>query len=121
MNFTVLTYVLYTITTVSITMWVARTLRTNGQVFLNDIFKGESELAKSVNQLLVVGFYLVNIGYAIYTMRVLGVVDNVELMLMRLSSRVGFIILVLGGMHFFNLFVLFQLRKKAKQEAYHLD
>jgi hypothetical protein len=96
-----------------LTVWVARTLFTNGRIFLVDIFHGNEILADSVNKLLVVGFYLINIGYAVYTLRILSEINSVQVVIERLSLKIGAIILILGAMHFFNLFVFFKLRRKA--------
>lgn len=115
MNYTILAYAIYMPVTVVLTVWVARTLFTNGRLFLVDIFHGNEPLADSVNKLLVVGFYLVNIGYAVYTLQILEQVVTVQGVIERLSLKIGAIILILGGMHFFNLFVFFKLRSKAKQ------
>ncbi len=115
-NYIIPTYITYLIVTTCLTIWVARTLFKNGKVFLIDIFHGNKELADSVNNLLLVGFYLINIGYAVYTLQVSTAIINPQDMIEALSVKVGFIILLLGGMHFFNLFVFFNLRKKATRE-----
>jgi hypothetical protein len=117
MNFVILSYALYIPITVVLTIWVARALFTNGRVFLVDIFHGNELLADSVNKLLLVGFYLINIGYAVYTMRIFETIDNTQTLIETLSLKLGAIILILGGMHFFNLFVFFKLRKRAKEVA----
>jgi len=114
MDYTVLAYSTYLVLTVSLTMWVAHTLFKNGQVFLIEIFGGQEELASSVNRLLVVGFYLINIGYAVFTLEGMGSVSNTVEVMKALSRSVGSIILILGGMHFLNLFIFFELRKRAK-------
>ncbi|GAB2828259.1 hypothetical protein [Ferruginibacter profundus] len=116
MNYIIITYCLYLTITIALTMWVARTLFKNGKVFLVDIFHGNKELADSVNNLLLVGFYLVNIGYAVYTLQVTSSITNFQEVIEKLSVKVGFIILILGAMHFFNLYIFFTLRKKATME-----
>jgi hypothetical protein len=115
MNYTILSYALYMPLTIGLTIWVARTLFTNGRVFLVDIFHGNELLADSVNKLLVVGFYLINIGYAVYTLQIFGEINNVQVVIEKLSVKLGAIILILGGIHFFNLFVFFKLRRRAKE------
>lgn len=112
MNYILITYTAYLIITISITIWVAKTLFKNGKVFLLDIFHGNKEIAESVNNLLLVGFYLINIGYAIYTLRVYNAVINSREVIEILSIKIGLIILILGCMHFFNLFIFYKLRKK---------
>ena len=56
-------YVAYLFISIALTVWVARTLVKNGRVFLVDSFLGNESLADSVNHLLAVGFYLINVGY----------------------------------------------------------
>ncbi len=117
MNYIIITYCFYLVITIALTVWVARTLFKNGKVFLIDIFHGNKELADSVNNLLLVGFYLINIGYAVYTLQVTSSVSNFQEVIEKLSLKIGLIILILGAMHFFNLYIFFTLRKKATQEA----
>lgn len=69
MNYTIITYVLYLVITIALTIWVARTLFKNVKVFIIDIFHGNKVLADRVNNLLLV-FYLINIGYALYTLHI---------------------------------------------------
>ena len=116
MNYHLLTYLLYLVLTVAVTVWVARTLFANGQVFLYDIFKGNEALAKSVNKLLQVGFYLVNLGYAVYTMKIMRGILTATDMAEELSQKIGFIILILGAWHLINIWVLFKLRRRALEE-----
>jgi hypothetical protein len=116
MNYIILTYIVYLITTIILTVWVSKTLFKNGKIFLVEIFHGHRELADSVNKLLLVGFYLINIGYAVYTLQVADEIANYREVIEQLSVKVGWIILILGGMHFFNLFVFFKLRHRAQTE-----
>ncbi|MEQ9229240.1 MAG: hypothetical protein RIF46_01055 [Cyclobacteriaceae bacterium] len=113
MNYTILTYGLYLPISVALTVWVARALFRNGRVFLVDIFGGNSELADSVNKLLIVGFYLINFGYAVFTLKIFGTIPDVQVVIEQLSFKIGAIILILGAMHFLNLFVFFRLRRKS--------
>ena len=112
MNYNVVSYAVYLVITICLTIWVARTLLKNGRIFLVDIFSGNQELANSVNNLLQVGFYLINIGYTLSVLTIYEKLFDIQVMLEVLSVKVGTIILILGGMHFFNLFVLFKLRSK---------
>ena len=114
MNYTILTYSMYLPVTIMLTIWVAKTLFNNGRVLLLEIFHQDVTLADSVNKLLLVGFYLVNIGYAVYTLKIWHTIESAQEIIEILSVKVGWIILVLGAMHFFNLFVLFTLRRKAQ-------
>jgi len=98
---------------VALTVWVARTLHRNGRVFLVDCFRGNTEMADSVNHLLVVGFYLINIGYVALALKYGNRAGNPATALETLSTKIGLVLLVLGVMHFFNLYVFTKMRKRA--------
>ena len=107
-------YVAYLALTVPITLWVGSTLRRNGRVFLLDVFDGDEELASAVNHLLVVGFYLVNLGYVSIALKTSDPVVDAQTALEALSVKVGTVVLVLGVLHLANLFVLNKLRRRAQ-------
>ena len=107
------TYLSYLVLSVSLTIWVAKTLHKNGRIFLVDAFRGNEALADSINHLLVVGFYLINIGYVSLALKEGLVPVDLQGVLETLSRKVGIVLLVLGGMHFFNLLVFSRMRKRA--------
>jgi hypothetical protein len=106
----VVSYLVYLLISVTLTVWVARTLHKRGAIFLVDAFQGNAELAASVNHLLVVGFYLINIGFVTLALKSNATVTSSRAAIEMLSDKLGFILLVLGGMHFFNLFVFSRIR-----------
>lgn len=113
MNYIVGTYLLYLVISVSLTVWVARTLHKNGRLFLVDAFHGNEPLADSINHLLVVGFYLINIGYVTLALKYGDKAADLQQLVEALSTKVGAVLLILGGMHFFNLYVFSKMRKRA--------
>lgn len=117
MNYYILTYAVYLLASILLTVWVARVLFKNGRIFLIDIFHGNAPLADSVNRLLVVGFYLVNIGYMSLVLKEIRLISGTQEVVEVLSYKLGSIILILGGMHFFNLTVFFKLRNRAQLQA----
>lgn len=113
MNPTVLTYALYLAIALPLTVWVARNLFNNGRLFLVDCFHGNEPLADSVNRLLVVGFYLINFGFVTLYLKLTEEVVAARGVFEALSTKLGVVLLVLGGMHFFNLLVFTRMRKRA--------
>ncbi len=105
-------YLIYLFISVALTIWVARTLHRNGRVFIVAAFRGNETMADSVNHLLVVGFYLINIGFITTALRYGEKPATLEAMLEFLSSKLGVVLLVLGAMHFFNIFNLDKMRRK---------
>jgi hypothetical protein len=112
MNHTVTAYLIYLPVSVAMTIWVARTLHKNGRVFLVQAFRGKEDMADSVNHLLVVGFYLINVGFIAAALRYGEKPRDVQEMIEFLSTKLGIVLLVLGAMHFFNLFNFDKMRKK---------
>src|SRR5216684_234643 len=112
---TVWTYLAYLGISVALTIWVARTLHKNGRIFLVDSFLGNQPMADSVNHLLVVGFYLVNIGFVSLALKYGDKAVDAQTSLEILSSKVGLVLVVLGVMHFTNIYVFTQLRRRATQ------
>src|SRR5881398_653831 len=111
--YTVYSYIVYLIVSVMLTIWVARTLHHRGRIFLIDAFHGNERLATSVNHLLVVGFYLINIGYVTLALKYGDKPNSLQQAIEFLSTKVGLVLLVLGAMHFLNLRVFSNMRKRA--------
>jgi hypothetical protein len=109
------TYVLYLLVSLGLTVWVARTLSRNGRRFLVATFQGEADLADSVNHLLVVGFYLVNLGFITLALKAGLHPANAAEVFELLSTKVGVVLLVLGGMHFGNLYLFQRLYRRSKR------
>ena len=106
-------YAAYLTISISLTVWVARTLMKNGRVFLIDTFLENEALADSVNHLLVVGFYLINAGYVTMALKYGTKPTDLPEAIETLSTKVGLVLFVLGAMHFFNLYVFSRLRRRA--------
>lgn len=112
MNTSLTIYTAYFLVSLGMTIWVARTLHKNGRLFLVEAFSGNQQMADSVNHLLLVGFYLINLGFVLLFLRIgtkpTDIVEGVEY----ISTKLGIVILVLGGMHFFNMFNFSKMRKR---------
>lgn len=117
MNLTVITYLLYLAIALPLTGWVARALHRHGQVFLNDVFNGDERLAHAVNQLLVIGFYLINLGYVALFMKASGGVATTTGLMEVLSAKIGGVALVLGVVHFANVWAFNAFRRRAVLRA----
>ncbi|WP_039922632.1 hypothetical protein [Amycolatopsis decaplanina] len=113
----VVAYALYLAITVPLTVLVARTLSRHGKTFLEDVFQDEQALAHSVNQLLVVGFYLVSLGFVTLFLTSDDIVLDARDVFEMLSVKVGTVALVLGVMHVGNVLVFNGIRRKHLNHA----
>ena len=107
-----LTYAIYLVISAAVTIWVARTLHRRGRVFLLESFHGNETLADSVNDLLVVGFYLINFGYVTFALRYGAKPTDLTESIEFLSAKIGFVLLILGGLHFGNLILFSRLGRR---------
>ena len=108
-------YSAYLVITIAVTIWVARTLHHGGRPFLIEAFHGNKDLADSVNRLLVVGFYLINLGWVALSLSTTEKVDTVREAIEIVSEKIGVILIVLGAMHFLNLFIFQRLRRNGQE------
>ena len=111
--FLVPVYVTYAVIALGLTVGLARVLFRSGAVFLEDVFKDTPKMADAVNRLLVVGFYLLNLGYAALIMKAYGAntaVDAAEV----LAWKLGALLISLGAMHFFTMYLFFRIRRRSQ-------
>ena len=105
-------YALYLLISLGMTVWVAHTLHNHGEVFLVECFGHNERLARSTNDLLVVGFYLINIGWILLTLEYGTEPATWTDVIKFVSSKVGLAVVVLGGMHFFNMHAIARFGRK---------
>lgn len=114
MNYLIWTYVLYTIAAVGLTGILARTLFKNGEVFLADVFAENPAMARAINHLLVIGFYMLNLGYAFLLFRVSGA-DTALAATEQLVTKLGLLLVSLGVIHFVNMFVFWRIKRSGDE------
>jgi hypothetical protein len=110
----IVVYGIYIVIATALTAWLARTLFRSGVAFLHDVFVDRPELADAVNRLLVVGFYMLNLGYALYILRAARGLDVFEAVQF-LVNRLAVLLVTLAGMHFVNVFVFWRIRARREQ------
>ncbi|OQR62365.1 hypothetical protein B6E66_19895 [Streptomyces maremycinicus] len=116
MDRTVIAYVVYLVVSIGLTVWVARTLSRNGRIFLADVLQGNEKLADAVNHLLVVGFYLLNLGFVALYLSGDDTIEDTRGIFEALSTKLGVVLLVLGAMHLSNVYVLNRIRRRGVME-----
>lgn len=102
-------YLVYAVVAVGLVMYLARTLRRNGGEFLVDVFD-QPRLADAVNQLLVIGFYLLNLGYAFVLFQLQPSYESHIEAFNQLTLKIGVLLLSLGIIHLLNMAVFWRIR-----------
>ncbi len=113
-------YVIYLPIALTLTVLVARNLFKNAKVFMRDIFHGREEIAMATNRLFEIGFYLMNVGFALLILEISKYHDfnTTQVLIETLASKIGGFSIYLGVVLFLNLFMFFRGRKKSKTIAY---
>ena len=110
------TYLLYITISLGLTFWVGRTLNKNGHIFLMENYEGKEALVLAINNMLLVGFYMINIGFICYSLKIAGVGPGTYAQVIEfLSVKVGLIAILLGMMHFGLMFAFQQYSNAQKK------
>ncbi|MEO9952699.1 hypothetical protein [Nonlabens sp.] len=112
----VIGYFIYLPIILTLTFFVSRTLFKNGKIFMLDIFHGREDIANSTNKLFEVGFYLLNIGFGLWMLKISssGFNETYQNLIEILSTKIGGFSIYLGVMLFFNMMLFFRGRKRSK-------
>lgn len=107
-------YIIYLPISIGLTTLVSQHLFKNSKIFMLDIFHQKEEIAMATNKLFKIGFYLLNIGFALRIIKIYNLVDYKDLV-ETLSSKIGGFSIYLGIVMI--LFILFFLKgRKASKE-----
>ena len=117
MNYLIWTHVAYGLAAVALTAVLARTLFRHGALFLESVFEDNARMANAVNRLLVTGFYMLNMGYALLIFRTNDEVEAVAIT-ENLISRLGLLLVSLGVIHFVNMAVFFRIRRGGERAQF---
>ena len=109
MNYNIIAYLIYTPVIAVITIQVGWMFYKNGEVFLFSLIPNNTPLVKNINNLLLIGYYLVNLGYAIFSISQWDQILTLNQLLQTLSNNIGGIMLILAILHYNNIFWLKRL------------
>jgi hypothetical protein len=115
MNYNIFSYLIYGCITIFIIYWVGNLFHTNGRIFILGLFHQNESLADSTNDLLLLAYYLFNIGYVIIQFSFWEKITSFEAIITSVSMKTGFLILILAVSHYFNLLLIYFLSKRKFQ------
>jgi hypothetical protein len=116
-QFVLVAYYVYLPVTILLTLYVAHVLFKQGRIFMLDIFRGRAEIADATNHLFKVGFYLLNIGFALMMMETSYDIITAQELVEVLSNKIGWFSVYLGIMLFLNLYLFFRGKRKSAQQT----
>ena len=116
LNYNIIAYIIYLAATLFVILRVGDTLYRSGKPFLLMCLNGNAALSASINRILLMGYYLINTGYAIITLRIWEKVSSMTEIAGVLSYKLGLIVLMLGAMHLINVSCLLAIRGRITKE-----
>lgn len=116
MNYNIFSYIIYLAIVLFVILRVGHTLYRNGRPFVIMCLDGNVAVADAVNKILLVGYYLINMGYAVITLRIWEKITSMMDALETLSYKIGFLVLLLGVMHFINVGALLWRRSRITRQ-----
>lgn len=119
MNYNILSYAIYAVITIYIIVWVGKMFHRNGRIFILSLFKNQTEMADTTNNLLLVAYYLFNIGYTIVQLSYWKHIPDIASTLSSVGQKSGILILMLAALHYNNMFIIYLLSKN-KMKSIHL-
>jgi NO-binding membrane sensor protein with MHYT domain len=114
-NYNLISYLIYLPTTFYITVIVGWILYKKGIVFLNDAFNSNIELASILNKFLLLGYYLLNLGYAAVSIHIFSEIYSFSQLIEELSKRIGLLMIGLAIMHYFNMYTFSHFNKQIQK------
>ncbi len=96
-------YTLYLAVVIILVFWVGKRLHRDGEVWINHLFFAHP-MAIRLNNLLLLGYYLVNIGYSIFTLTNW---NYAEFPLLEAARKIGVILLILSWLHYQNIIAIY--------------
>lgn len=117
MTYQIWTYIMYTAAAFGLITVLARTLFQNGSVFLADVFADKPGMAKATNQLLVIGFFMLNLGYAFLIFQTNRADDGLEA-LENLITKLGLLLVSFGIIHFVNMAAFWRIKRSGERHIH---
>ncbi|HLV45480.1 MAG TPA: hypothetical protein VKY32_00405 [Flavobacterium sp.] len=115
MNYNILSYSIYALITCYVIIWVGKLFHRNGRIFILSLFQNREDLTNNTNNLLLIAYYLFNIGYAILQFSYWETIKNVSTMISSIATKTGILILILAALHYNNMFIIYLLSNKNKK------
>ncbi|MCF6408073.1 hypothetical protein L3C95_34615 [Chitinophaga filiformis] len=109
-----LAYIIYLFITYLITVRVGFIFYRNGRIFILDLLKNDVALTDAINRILLVGYYLVNLGYATLMISTWETILSWTELLVSITVMTGKIVLTLAIMHYCNMLVIYLMSKRNK-------
>jgi len=115
MNLNLIAYALFLTLVIFIIIVVGKICYKNGNVFVAALLPGHEDVCIRINKLLLMGYYLLNIGYTTMTLISWQTINNLPQLVELITYRSAIMICLLAVMHYFNIFMITKYVQKLIQ------
>ncbi len=112
-----LTYILYILLSSSIVILVGNWCYKNGKVYILSYFLEDINFGNGINNLLRIAYYLLNLGLAIWSLHSMKEIHNSVEVILEISSRLSYILLIITALHFINIYMVYLIHKHFKHQS----
>lgn len=112
MNLNIIGYLIYFGITIFIIVKVGKVCYNNGNIYVSQLIPDHEELCQKINQMLLIGYYLLNIGYCAMTIISWQKINTTENLIEIIASKSAVIIVTIAIMHYINILLLTKYIKK---------
>ncbi len=112
MNYNILSYLIYGCITVFIIYYVGKLFHRNGRLFILRLFRGNESLTDTTNNILLMAYYLFNIGYSVVQFSFWEMVSGIDTVISSISMKTGILVLILAVTHYFNILLIYFLSNR---------
>lgn len=106
MNLNIIGYTIFLLITTYIIIVVGKLCYRNGNIFVLELIPNHKELCHQINKILLIGYYLINIGYCAMTLVSWSAITNFTELVSIISSKTAVILGILAILHYLNIFIL---------------
>lgn len=106
MNLNLLAYCIFLAIVVYIIVVIGRICYRNGNVYVLSLMPGHEDLCIRINRMLLIGYYLINIGYAATTLIRWRTITTYAQLVDMTASALAIIICMLAVLHYLNIYIL---------------
>ncbi|MES2240951.1 MAG: hypothetical protein V4497_11905 [Bacteroidota bacterium] len=105
-NLNIIGYFIYLSMTIFIIIKVGKKCHQNGKIYVSSLIPNEVEMCHKINNVLLLGYYLLNIGYCSMTLISWEKIISLQQLLETIAFKAAIIICIISILHYFNLFIL---------------
>jgi hypothetical protein len=117
MKTTYIVNLLYLLIAVNTIYFLGKSLNKHGEHFLRAIFKDRMEIVLPVNKILLIGFYLVNIGLILLFHSVQEDTYTLGNIIQYLAIKIGITYIVIAVMHYLNILVFILIESNITKQT----